>query len=111
ISTHRAGNSLALWRKNPPPMKYGSVAGIDQKISRLVVGCDNQTNFPHAAVMFDDFFERGGTAFDTAWIYGGGTPERLLGQWIKHRGVREQVVIIAKGAHTPLCTPRDLTRQ
>jgi aryl-alcohol dehydrogenase-like predicted oxidoreductase len=37
--------------------------------------------------------------------------ERLLGQWVNHRGLRDDVVIIAKGAHAPLCTPRDLTRQ
>jgi aryl-alcohol dehydrogenase-like predicted oxidoreductase len=61
--------------------------------------------------MFDDYFERGGNAFDTAWIYGGGRFERFLGQWIKLRDVRDDVVIIAKGAHSPLCTPRDLSRQ
>jgi aryl-alcohol dehydrogenase-like predicted oxidoreductase len=61
--------------------------------------------------MFDDFFERGGNTFDTAWVYGGGAQERLLGQWIKHREVRDQVVVLVKGAHTPLCTPRDLSRQ
>ncbi|HYO07767.1 MAG TPA: aldo/keto reductase [Tepidisphaeraceae bacterium] len=108
-TTTVAGSPLAVSpRAN---MKYGAIAGVDKKVSRLVMGCDNQTTFPHAAVMFDDFFERGGTTFDTAWIYHGGTMERLLGQWIRHRNVRDQVVVIAKGAHTPLCTPRDLTRQ
>ena len=29
----------------------------------------------------------------------------------KHRGVRDQVSIICKGAHTPFCFPKDLTRQ
>lgn len=92
-------------------MKYGSIAGVDKKISRLVMGCDNQSTFPHAAAMFDDFLERGGNTFDTAWIYAGGAHERTLGQWVNHRNVREQVAIIVKGAHAPLCTPRDLTRQ
>jgi aryl-alcohol dehydrogenase-like predicted oxidoreductase len=102
---------LASSRKASPPMKYGAIAGVNKKISRLIMGCDNQTTFPHAATMFDDFVSRGGTTFDSAWIYGGGTQERLLGQWIKARNVRDQVVILAKGAHSPLCTPRDLTRQ
>jgi aryl-alcohol dehydrogenase-like predicted oxidoreductase len=75
------------------------------------MGCDNAPSFPHAAVMFDDFFERGGNAFDTAWIYAGGKHERQLGDWVRHRGVREQVVIIVKGAHTPWCNTKDLTRQ
>jgi aryl-alcohol dehydrogenase-like predicted oxidoreductase len=75
------------------------------------MGCDNQPNFPHAAVMFDDFFARGGNAFDTAFIYGGGRHEHLLGEWMRLRGVREQVVVIVKGGHTPYCTPTDLTTQ
>jgi aryl-alcohol dehydrogenase-like predicted oxidoreductase len=37
--------------------------------------------------------------------------EKLLGAWVRHRGVREQVVIIGKGAHTPWCTPEWLERQ
>lgn len=104
-----AGEPLAV--RSGHPMKYGKIDGLEKPISRLVMGCDNQRTFAHSAVMFDDFFERGGNAFDTAWIYGGGLQEKLLGQWMKHRGVRDQAVVIAKGAHSPLCTPRDLTRQ
>ena len=92
-------------------MKYGQIPGVTKPISRLILGCDNQKTYPHAAVMFDDFFERGGNAFDTAHIYGGGSMEKLLGQWIVDRGVRDQVVVIAKGAHTPWCNPTDLKRQ
>jgi len=98
-------------QKGDPAMKYGRIPGLDRVVSRLIMGCDNQRTFPHAAVMWDDFFERGGNAFDTAYVYGGGTPEKLLGQWVKSRGVRDQVVIIAKGAHTPFCDPANLTRQ
>ncbi len=61
--------------------------------------------------MFDDFVERGGTTFDTAYIYGGGRGEKLLGQWIKSRGNRDEVVVIGKGAHTPHCDPESITRQ
>jgi aryl-alcohol dehydrogenase-like predicted oxidoreductase len=66
---------------------------------------------PHAAAMWDDYFERGGNAFDTAYVYGGGRQEKLLGWWLRHRGVREQAVVIGKGAHTPFCTPEWLTKQ
>jgi len=92
-------------------MKYGRIQGVEKPISRLVIGADNQTTWPHAAAMFDDFFERGGNCFDTAYTYGGGACERMLGQWIKNRGLREQVVILDKGAHTPHCDPESLTRQ
>jgi aryl-alcohol dehydrogenase-like predicted oxidoreductase/predicted dehydrogenase len=93
------------------PMRFGRVAGLDKDISRLVMGCDNQQTLSHASVMFDDFFERGGNAFDTAYHYGGGNPERLLGQWLVNRGLRDEVVIIAKGAHTPNCTPQAIDSQ
>jgi aryl-alcohol dehydrogenase-like predicted oxidoreductase len=100
-----------LARRGDAPMRYGQIAGIDKPVSRLVMGTDNQRTMSHAAVMFDDFFERGGTAFDTAWQYVQGRSEQLLGQWIADRGVREQVVILDKGAHTPLCTPEHCHRQ
>jgi aryl-alcohol dehydrogenase-like predicted oxidoreductase len=92
-------------------MKIARLPHLDKPVSRLVMGCDNQPNFPHAAAMFDDFFARGGNAFDTAHVYHGGHQERLLGQWIKLRGVRDQVVVIVKGAHTPYCNPIDVTTQ
>jgi predicted dehydrogenase/aryl-alcohol dehydrogenase-like predicted oxidoreductase len=100
-----------LARRSEASMPYGTIAGIDKKISRLVMGVDNQRTMPHAAVMFDDFFERGGTCFDTAWQYGGGSCETILGHWIEQRGVREEVVILDKGAHTPFCTPEDAESQ
>ena len=94
-------------------MKYGRIAHLEKPVSRLVMGVDNQTTWPHASVMFDDFFEQGGNAFDTAFIYGGwdGPCERMLGGWVRNRGVRDRAVILAKGAHTPFCNPKDLTGQ
>jgi predicted dehydrogenase/diketogulonate reductase-like aldo/keto reductase len=99
-------------RKRPDaPMRYGEIAGVGLPASRLILGCDNQETMPHGAAIFDDFFERGGNAFDTAYVYGGGKQERLLGRWIGRRGLRSQVVVIAKGAHTPFCTPEFLDAQ
>ena len=103
------GSPLA--RATDEIMKYGRIPGIDKDISRLIMGCDNQRTLPHASVMFDDFFERGGNAFDTGYIYGGGLMERLLGQWVANRGLRDQVSIIGKGAHTPHCDPESITAQ
>jgi len=92
-------------------MKYGRIAGVEKPVSRLVMGVDNQVAWPHASVMFDDFFERGGNCFDSAYIYGGGRCEKILGQWIKNRNIRERVVLLSKGAHTPYCYPEALKRQ
>lgn len=100
-----------LARREDAPMTYGEVPGLDKQVSRLVMGVDNQQTLPHAATMFDDFVERGGTTFDTAYIYGGGRGEKLLGQWINSRGNRDEVVVIGKGAHTPYCDPESITRQ
>jgi len=96
---------------NTPPMKYGTIDGLSKQMSRLVFGCDNQPDLPHASAVFDHFFSLGGNAFDTGYIYGGGRHEKLLGQWMANRGVRDQVVVIVKGAHTPHCDPESLTSQ
>jgi predicted dehydrogenase/aryl-alcohol dehydrogenase-like predicted oxidoreductase len=92
-------------------MQYGKITGVEKPVSRLVMGVDNQTAWPHASTMFDDFFEQGGNCFDSAYIYGGGRCERMLGHWIKNRGIREQVVLLDKGAHTPNCNPQALSSQ
>lgn len=105
-------SKVPLTVRNNSNMKYGQIPGVGKSVSRLVMGADNQENITHASVMFDDFFERGGNCFDTAWTYGQeGSCEKLLGQWIKNRKIREKVVILGKGAHTPFCNPKDLTKQ
>jgi predicted dehydrogenase/aryl-alcohol dehydrogenase-like predicted oxidoreductase len=93
-------------------MKYGQIPGLTKPVARLIMGVDNQGSITATAVMFDGYFERGGNVFDTAYIYGaGGRSEKLIGHWVRNRGVREQVVILDKGAHTPHCNPEGLTRQ
>ena len=86
------------------------IAHLDKPLSRLVMGVDNQNTMPHAAAVFDDYFMRGGNVFDTAYVYGKDR-SALLGQWIRARGVRDQIVLIAKGAHTPFCNPEALEKQ
>jgi aryl-alcohol dehydrogenase-like predicted oxidoreductase len=86
-------------------MQYGRIEGLPKSVSKLIMGCDNQRTYPHGAAIWDDWYERGGNAFDTSWVYGRGVMERLLGQWVNARGVREEVVVTVKGAHTPRCLP------
>jgi predicted dehydrogenase/aryl-alcohol dehydrogenase-like predicted oxidoreductase len=97
------------------PMKYGTIRGVNKPVSRIAVGSDfSSTQWREALAIFDDFFRRGGTLFDTAWLYGGNTPtngDRVLGNWVNSRGLREKVVVLGKGAHTPLCNPRDMNSQ
>jgi aryl-alcohol dehydrogenase-like predicted oxidoreductase len=63
--------------------------------------------------LLDAVFEQGCTAFDTAHGYGAGDCERVLGLWLRDRGVRDQVAIVGKGAHPydgrSRVTPADIT--
>jgi predicted dehydrogenase/aryl-alcohol dehydrogenase-like predicted oxidoreductase len=100
-----------LRRSSGSFMKYGSVAGLEKPVSRLVMGVDNQETIAHATAMFDDFFTRGGNCFDTAWVYGAGKKEAIFGQWMKNRNIRGDISLIVKGAHTPFCLPKSLLSQ
>ena len=96
------GRPLTVRRRAIP---RAEVAGVGKPVSRLVMGCDNQPDIVHASVMWDNYFEYGGNTFDTAHIYGGGRMEQLLGTWVRNRGIRDDVVVIGKGAHTPANFP------
>lgn len=93
------------------PMTYGQIDGVSLRVSRLIMGVDNQRTFPAAAAVFDHYFELGGNTFDTAWIYANGLQETLLGDWMKLRGVRDQVVVISKGCHPPFAKPEHIASQ
>jgi aryl-alcohol dehydrogenase-like predicted oxidoreductase len=96
-------------------MKYGAIRGVNKPVSRIGVGWGvSSAHWREALAIFDDFFERGGTLFDTAWLYGGNSPtngDRVLGSWVATRGIRDKVVVLGKGAHTPHCNPRDMNSQ
>jgi predicted dehydrogenase/aryl-alcohol dehydrogenase-like predicted oxidoreductase len=98
-----------LVRRPDHKMKYGRIPGLDKDISRVVMGADNQGDIRHASVMWDDFIELGGNCFDTARIYG--PMESVVGQWVKNRGIRKDVVLITKGAHTPGCYPDNMRKE
>ena len=92
-------------------MKYDKIEGLDKDISKLIMGNDNQTYFDEAAKLWDHWMEVGGNAFDTAHIYGGGSMEKLLGEWHRKRNNLKDLVIVAKGAHTPNCDPKSISSQ
>ncbi len=89
-------------------MEYGKIKladGSEKLISRSILGTARfgaSTDEDTAFALMDRFFEKGGNAFDTARIYAGGSSEKLLGKWIRSRGVRNEVFVITKGAHPPL---------
>ncbi len=96
-------------------MKYGYVPGIEKPISRLVQGTVwmNSQNVDESFALLDAVYEMGCRTFDTAHNYGHGECERTVGQWIRERGVREEIVILGKGGHhnadRKRVTPFDIT--
>ncbi|MDA8253808.1 MAG: aldo/keto reductase [Rhodospirillales bacterium] len=99
-------------RRDPAAdMVHDERLGVGKAASRIVIGGMALTSFALASLVYDAFFEAGGTVFDTAYVYGQGLVDRLLGQWMRSRGVREDIVVIGKGAHTPHCTPQAIRSQ
>ncbi len=94
-----------------PKVPKANIPGVGRPMSRLVIGCDNRDTPAEGAIVWDAWMEAGGNAFDTAFVYGGGKHEGVLGQWIASRGVADDIVVIAKGAHSPYCTPRAIGTQ
>ena len=82
-------------------MLYSKIPGIDMPVSRLVQGTMwmKSSDLDAAFAAMDAFLAAGGNCFDTAHIYGLGDNERTVGQWIHSRGVRDEIVILGKGAH------------
>ncbi len=88
-----------------------AIPGLERPTSVVALGFEDFLTFSGASILLDGFFERGGTLFDTAWIYGGGRTEAVFGEWLRARGVRDEVTIIGKGAHSPLTYPDVIGKQ
>ena len=91
-----------------PQVPKITLEGVSQPVSKLILGCDNRNTVAEGAIVWDAWMEAGGNAFDTGFVYGGGLHEKVLGDWMRARGVAGDVVVIAKGAHSPYCTPRSI---
>lgn len=96
-------------------MQYGQIPGVTKPVARLIQGTVmiGSDKLDESFGLLDDILALGGNTFDAAHVYGNGDNERTLGRWIEARGVRDQVVIITKGAHhnqdRRRVTPFDIT--
>lgn len=82
-------------------MQYGNVPGIAKPISRLVqgtAGAFDPSDKEQCYALLDLAVEHGFNTFDTARVYGDGR-EIVVGEWMRERGNRDEIVILAKGAH------------
>ncbi|MGC9452791.1 MAG: aldo/keto reductase [Oceanipulchritudo sp.] len=107
-----AGRKVGVRKESTPAMRYGNIPGLDKPVSKFIFGAlTAHGSYAKAQVLFDHWLECGGNAFDTSYQYGFGKCDALLGEWLASRGVREELVLVAKGAHTPYCNPEDLSDQ
>jgi aryl-alcohol dehydrogenase-like predicted oxidoreductase len=96
-------------------MKYAPFAPLNRDLSRLVLGSMvfHPDTLDHTYQLLDTWKELGGNIVDTAHLYQGGNSERAFGRWLEDRGVRNEIVILTKGAHHNAdrrrVTPEDIT--
>jgi predicted dehydrogenase/aryl-alcohol dehydrogenase-like predicted oxidoreductase len=97
-----AGNSVPKRR----------IPGLAKPVSVVALGFEFFPNFSSASLTLDAFYEAGGNLFDTGFVYGAGKTESIFGDWHTSRTVsREDIVLIGKGAHSPLCYPDVIAKQ
>lgn len=97
-------------------MIYEEITGIHKPVARIIQGTTmigSDLNDAESFALLDQVYELGGNTLDTAHVYGGGKSERVIGQWLQARGLRDKMVIITKGgAHSEdrrRMTPFDIT--
>ncbi len=84
-------------------MRYGSITGVCNRVSRLVLGSmvfsTEPEAFDNTCRLLERFVSSGGTTVDTARIYSRGTSEAAFGAWLERSGRRKDMVVLGKGAH------------
>ena len=99
-------------------MKYKNIPHTDLYPSVICLGTvpfGTSLDTSNAFHLLDTFFEHGGNFIDTAHIYGGWAPdglglsEKIVGRWVKERGIKENIIVATKGAH-PLLSALHIPR-
>jgi aryl-alcohol dehydrogenase-like predicted oxidoreductase len=91
-------------------MRYGSIPDVGDRVSRLVLGSvafsdsTEPEKIDNTFRLLDRFVGVGGTAVDTARSYSRGASEAAFGKWLARTGMRDEMVVIGKGAHYDLDT-------
>jgi 1-deoxyxylulose-5-phosphate synthase len=76
-----------------------SSASLRSQPAALGLGCvtfGREIDRAESFAMMDHSVASGITFFDTASAYGGGASETLLGEWLRERGTRSQLVVATK---------------
>lgn len=81
-------------------MKYGTIAYLNKPVSRIVMGtmCLSEHKMEESFRLLDEVYALGINTFDTAAVYPN-NGEAVLVHWMAERGLRDQAVLLTKGAH------------
>lgn len=82
-------------------MRYGGIPGVNRPVARVVQGTTmigSDLDEAKSFALLDQVYELGCHTFDTAHVYSNGNSERIIGRWMQARGLRDNIVIITKGA-------------
>lgn len=94
-------------------MRKINIPKTDLQASIIVLGTDyfgSTVSRQESMQLMDHYLEAGGNVLDTAEIYASFVPggehqsEMVIGEWLRDRQVRDQVVISTKGAHPKLAS-------
>ncbi|QWU14906.1 Predicted oxidoreductase [Paenibacillus sophorae] len=82
-------------------MKYYQVKGLDKPVSEIILGTGWFNLAPAEQVneLMEAYVASGGNVLDTGRFYGVGKSERVVADWIKSTGKREELVLINKAGH------------
>ena len=107
-------------------MNHITMTGRDSPVllSKITLGScyfGNGIDETECDAMMDAYYEAGGRTLDTArmyacWLPAGDMSERVIGRWLRDRGLRREMTVVTKGGHPPLeqmnlgrLSPADLT--
>lgn len=97
-------------------MQYRKIPGLNKSAARIVQGSTmigSDLDEAKSFALLDQVYELGCNTLDTAHVYSGGDSERIIGRWMHSRGLRDEIVLITKGAaHSQdrrRMTPFDIT--
>lgn len=92
-------------------MRYQMIPNTHLHVSVLCLGLANigvKNTEEDGMALLDAFLDAGGNFIDTARVYSNWIPgevnrsERIIGDWLVDRGVRDRVVVATKGGHPDL---------
>jgi aryl-alcohol dehydrogenase-like predicted oxidoreductase len=84
-------------------MEYRNLGQSDLSVSSIGMGCvtfGRELDPQSSLLIMDHAFEQGITLFDTAEAYAQGASERVVGEWMQSRNMRDKIVLATKVSGT-----------